>query len=509
MHTVARSCPAMPRTRALVRCALALTLGALALVLMLGFGWFAPEPPLRGPAEPGPGSLASQPPTLPAAVVDSAAAARVCATDPELADQLARKRLYDAWGLHYVGGTRGGLRIEVKAGETKVVGHDAFFVAIQKTWGDEQAWLDVVRRVRPIDGVSRTDVDGIARFDGQYLHGVIAWVMHQQTMLWRATGPVYGKPVFVEIGFGPVTLRGMVYDGNGLPRSGAVITAAPIQKPVRLEEMVTTYVGVSDELGKFELTGLPHASLRVTCLGNETFGYREEQRTLDASKTDEVRVRFGAEPDGRWWRGRVVDENGVVVIGPNDIRIEHAEGELRVETSKSDGTFAVRLGPGAWRAWATRAAMSVVGKPLQFVVGTRDIAHDVVLPGRQVLLRLAADHARVDLGEASEGLHLGRNGEPADVDPTAEHADKLRVALGRVRPGASPRRTGGPMAGGRRFAWNGAEWYGWCGLPSDVFTLGAWGSYEVVGMPAGGMHLDTRVTSPLIVDVLLRRVEPK
>ncbi len=499
----------MRRTRPLVLCAIALALGAVALALMLAFGWFASEPPLRGPAEPSPSSLASQP--LPADLADSEVAARRNATDPELAEQLARKRFYDLWGAHYVGGTSGGLRIEVKAGETKVVGHDAFFVAIRKTWGDELAWLDVVRRVRPIDGTSRTDVDGIARFDGQHPHGVIAWVMHQQTMLWRATGPVYKKPVFVEIGFGPVTLRGTVYDGNGLPRSGAVITAAPIQKQGDKEEKVTTYVGLSDELGKFELTGLPHASLRVTCLGDVAFGYREERRELNASKATTVSVRFGTAPGGRWWRGRVVDENGVVVIGPNDIWIEHAEGELRVETTKSDGTFAVRLGPGAWRAWTRRGAGSKARKPLQLVVDTHDLADDVVLPGRQVLLRLAADNARVDLDEASEGLYLGRDAGPAEAEahPTGEPADKLRVALGRQRPGTSPRPALASMPGGRRFSWNGSEWYGWCGLPSDVFTLSYWGSHEVVGMPAGGIAIDTRATSPLIVDVLLRRVETK
>ena len=422
----------MRRTRPLVLCAIALALGAVALALMLAFGWFASEPPLRGPAEPSPSSLASQP--LPADLADSEVAARRNATDPELAEQLARKRFYDLWGAHYVGGTSGGLRIEVKAGETKVVGHDAFFVAIRKTWGDELAWLDVVRRVRPIDGTSRTDVDGIARFDGQHPHGVIAWVMHQQTMLWRATGPVYKKPVFVEIGFGPVTLRGTVYDGNGLPRSGAVITAAPIQKQGDKEEKVTTYVGLSDELGKFELTGLPHASLRVTCLGDVAFGYREERRELNASKATTVSVRFGTAPGGRWWRGRVVDENGVVVIGPNDIWIEHAEGELRVETTKSDGTFAVRLGPGAWRAWTRRGAGSKARKPLQLVVDTHDLADDVVLPGRQVLLRPTTP--------------ASISTRPARGCTSAATQDPRRRK--RIRPGSPPTSSGSRWAGSGR-----------------------------------------------------------
>jgi len=445
---------------------------------------------------------------LPAVPADATEAARVTVADPELAEQTARQRLYESFGVRRVGATGGGFGVLVTAGESKIVGHEAFFVPIQKTWGDEKAWLDVVRRVRPIEGVARTDVDGIAHFDGQHIHGVIAWVMHHQTMLWRASGPILWKAVSVEIGFGPVVLRGTVHDGNGLPRAGAVITAVPVPKPGRKEQAFTTYVGVSDDLGKFELTGLPHESLRVTCLGNETFGFTEEQRTVEPTRSRLVSVRFGGTPGTRWWRGRVVDENGVLVVGPNEIRLDHADGEQRVATSQSDGTFAVQLAAGVWRVRAGREAKTALAKPLELVVAAQDLERDVVLPGRQVLLRLAAVDASVDFDQALDWLALTREKEPAEPEPAEGTNVSIQSMAGRSRSGASSPR-GQPMAGGRRFAWDGAEYYGWSGLPDDVYMLVSWGNYEVVGMPEGGTPIDTRLVSPTIVDVLLRRAEAK
>jgi len=495
----------MPRTRALVLCAVVVV--ALAVVMMLVFGWFELQPAPRPSAEPMPAAVAREPhqPMLPAVPADATEAARVDVADPELAEQMARQRLYESFGVRRVGATGGGLRVVLTAGETKIVGHEAFFVEMRETWGDEKAWLDVLRRVRPIEGVTRTDVDGIARFDGQHIHGVVAWVMHNQTMLWQATGPIYWKAVSAEFGFGPVVLRGTVHDGNGLPRAGAVITAVIELKPGRKEKVFTTYVGVSDELGKFELTGLPHESLRVTCLGNETFGHAEERRTVDANRAKQVSVCFGGTPGTRWWRGRVVDENGVLVIGPNEIRLEHADGERRVVASQSDGTFALQLAAGVWRARAGHEGKAALAKPLEIVVAAQDLERDVVLPGRQVLLRLAAADASVDFAHRLEFLALTRANEPAEPGPAAEN---LQVAVGKARSGASPRR-GAPMVGGRRFTWNGADYYGWSGLPDDVYTLDIWGTYEIVGLPEGGMPIDTRLASPTIVDVLLRRAEAK
>jgi hypothetical protein len=498
----------MPRHRALVFCAVAIV--AVAVGMMLVFGWFDLEPAPRPPAEPTPTPAAREPrqPMLPAAPADATEAARVTVADPELAEEMARQRLYESFGVRRVGATGGGLRVVVTAGETKIVGHEAFFVEMRETWGDEKAWLEVVRRVRPIEGVTRTDVDGIARFDGQHIHGVTAWVMHNQTMLWRATGPIYWKAVSVEFAFGPVVLRGTVHDANGLPRAGAVITAVPEPKPGRKEQAFTTYVGVSDELGKFELTGLPHDSLRVTCLGNETFGHAEEQRTVEPTRSKQVSVRFGGTPGVRWWRGRVVDENGVLVVGPNEIRLEHADGERRVVASQSDGTFAVQLWPGVWRARVGRATKAQSEKPLEVVVEARDVERDVVLPGRQVLLRLAAADPSVHLVHTLEWLALTRETEPTESQPAAGKAETLQSVMGRVKSGA-PTPRGEPMVGGRLFKWNGAEYYGWSGLPDDLYTLVIWGNYEVVGMPEAGMPIDTRLMSPTIVDVLLRRAEAK
>lgn len=499
----------MPRTRALVLCAVAIV--ALAIVAILGFGWLAiePTPPPRAD-QPSPTPAAREPhhPMLPTAPADAAESARVTVADPQLAEEQARQRLYESFGVRRVGATGGGLRVGVVAGETKVVGHEAFFVEMRETWGDEKAWLDVLRRVRPIEGVTRTDADGIARFDGQHIHGVMAWVMHNQTMLWQATGPIYWKAVSVEFAFGPVVLRGTVHDASGLPRAGAVITVVPEVKPGRKEKVFTTYVGVSDELGKFELTGLPHDSLRVTCLGNEAFGHAEERRTVDANLAKQVGVRFGGTPGTRWWRGRVVDESGVLVVGPNEIRLEHADGERRVVASQSDGTFAVQLAAGVWRARAGHEAKVALAKPLELVVAERDLERDVVLPGRQVLLRLAAADPSIEFAHTLEWLALTRVTETTESEPATGKSVPLQSLVGRGGANASPPR-GTQIVGGRLFRWNGAEYYGWSGLPDDVYTLVIWGNYEVVGMPEGGMPIDTRPMSPTIVDVLLRRVAPK
>jgi len=132
----------------------------------------------------------------------------------------------------------------------------------------------------------------------------------------------------------------------------------------------------------------------------------------------------------------------------------------------------------------------------------------VVLPGRQVLLPLAAVDASVDFDQALDWLALTREKEPAEPEPAEGTNVSIQSMAGRSRSGASSPR-GQPMAGGRRFAWDGAEYYGWSGLPDDVYMLVSWGNYEVVGMPEGGTPIDTRLVSPTIVDVLLRRAEAK
>ena len=511
----------MPRNRALVRSAVAIVL--FAVVFAAAWSWFQLEPlaPMRGTSEPSsPVAHDRAEPSLPSATTASQAGAepRVTVADPELAEELARRRLYESFGARRVGATPGDLRVAVVAGETKVVAREAFLVEIRTTYGEEQAWLEIVRRLRPVEATSRTDVDGIARFQGQHLHGALVWVMNGQTMVWRATGPIYWKPVHTELALGPVTLRGTVHDAAGVALAGAVICAAlPPKKVGNQEEASTSYVGVSDELGTFELTGLPNGMLTVTChwpggtrapAGGSTGEHGgREKRVADASRTDAVRVRFGATPGARTWRGRVVDENGVVVVGPNEIRLEHEHGERRLAVTQSDGTFAVPLLPGAWRARAGAEAASA--RPFELTIGRDDVVHDVVLAGRQVLLRLAGADASVELDEALQWLSLSR-----DVPATGRglRIETLHEALQKATggaPGDAPRQRGVPMAGGRRFSWNGAEWYGWSGLPPGHYHVGIWGSYEIVGMPEGGLPIDTELASPTIADVLFRRVQEK
>ena len=54
-----------------------------------------------------------------------------------------------------------------------------------------------------------------------------------------------------------------------------------------------------------------------------------------------------------------------------------------------------------------------------------------------------------------------------------------------------------------------ADWCGWSGLPAGTYRVHSWGTYEIVGAPPDGLPIDTNLTSPTIVDVVLRRAPVK
>lgn len=521
----------MPRHRALVRSALAIA--AVVATSLAAWWWFHLEPaaPLQASHEPtaSPPAAALVPASVGAPPTNEAAVEpRVGVDGLETPEEQARRRLYESFGIRRTGAAGGDLRLSVVAGDSKVVARDAFLVEIRTTYGDEGAWLDIVRRLRPVEATSRTDVDGIARFQGQHIHGAFVWVMHGPTMVWRTTGPIHWKPVYVEIALGPVTLHGTVHDALGAPLAAAVILATQPPKLLgKNEEKRASFVGVSDELGRFELTGLPNEMLTVTCHwpnganvpvallaggpgsgGSSAGAVGGERRLADARKTNTVRVHFGGTPGLRTWRGRIVDEAGVVVVGPNEVQLEHEDGERRVVTARNDGTLVVPLLPGKWRARAGSEAQAAAARPLEFTIGGEDVERDVVMKGRQVLLRLAAGDASVELDEVLEFVSLVADG--SELEPNVR-AEALVDAFEKAKAGqpSVPRRRGMPMGGRHRFQWNGADWCGWSGLPAGTYRVHSWGTYEIVGAPPDGLPIDTNLTSPTIVDVVLRRAPVK
>jgi len=337
-------------------------------------------------------------------------------------------------------------------------------------------------------------------------------------MVWRTTGPIHWKPVHIEIALGPVTLHGTVHDALGAPLAGAVILAVPpLKKLGKTEEKRASFVGVSDELGRFELVGLPNEMLTVTChwpsganvpvaaaVANAGSGVGDERRIADARTNNRVRVRFGGTPGVRTWRGRIVDEAGTVVVGPNEVRLEHEDGERRVVTAQNDGSLVVPLLPGKWRARAGSEAKAAVAPPLDLAIDGEDVERDVVMKGRQVLLRLAAADASVELDDVLDFVSLVADG--SELEPNVR-VESLVEAMQKTNAGqaSTPRRRGVPAGVGRRFAWNGAEWYGWSGLQAGTYRVHSWGQYEILGAPTDGIPVDTSLASPTIVDVVLRR----
>lgn len=511
----------MPRHRVLARRALAIT--AVVATSLAAWWWFHLEQVAPLPATHEPAASAPVEALVPASVgapsADEAAAeVRVGVDGLETPEEQARRRLYESFGIRRTGAAGGDLRLSVVAGDDKVVARDAFLVEIRTTYGDEGAWLDIVRRLRPVEATSRTDVDGIARFQGQHIHGAFVWVMNGQTMVWRTTGPIHWKPVHVEIALGSVTLHGTVHDAVGAPLAGAVILAVPpLKKLGKTEEKRASFVGVSDELGRFELVGLPNEMLTVTChwpsganvpvaaaVANAGSGAGDERRIADARTNNRVRVRFGGTPGVRTWRGRIVDEAGTVVVGPNEVRLEHEDGERRVVTAQNDGTLVVPLLPGKWRARAGSEAKAAVAPPLELTIDDKDIERDVVMKGRQVLLRLAAADASVELDDVLDFVSLVADGSELEPNVRVESLVEARQKAKDGQP-STPRRRGVPMGGALRFSWNGVDWCGWSGLQAGTYRVHSWGEYEIVGAPADGIPVDTALTSPTIVDVVLRR----
>jgi hypothetical protein len=173
-------------------------------------------------------------------------------------------------------------------------------------------------------------------------------------------------------------------------------------------------------------------------------------------------------------------------------------------TAQNDGSLVVPLLPGKWRARAGNEAQAAVAQPLELTIGGEDVERDLVMKGRQVLLRLAAADGSVDLADVLEFVSLVADG--SEIEPNVR-AESLVEAMQQAKAGqpSTPRRRGVPAGVGRRFAWNGAEWCGWSGLQAGTYRVHSWGQYEIVGAPADGIPVDTGLTSPTIVDVVLRR----
>lgn len=432
---------------------------ALVVLAMLGFAigalWVTPPPPSPSPiGEPAATAQLVGTRSDEVAPLD---AARTPLSAEEQALAQSRARTFENFGVRRIAATRGGLRVTVVQGGVPLVGAFVQLVPIQRTYGDEKAWLEVVRAGRPVAARARTDAEGQVQFDGEHPHGVLMWAMHGDTMVWRTTGPVVWKRVECQIELGRAIVRGTVHDAEGRPRKGAVLTAAAPEQVKGTRVLVPEqFVAVSDAQGRFTIEGLPAAMVTITCLGGE--GVLDEQRVVDTARHPEARVRFGAEPGSRWWRGRVVDAGGRAQRGGTPLCFEDDDGaERQLSEAAFDGSFAIRLPAGRWRGFVAHDQL-VHPRPVVLRIADADVEHDLHDERGRVLCRLVPATATVSLDSVDRQVRLDRDGSFHGHPIVLEYGD--------------------------------ATWLLWRALPPGVYHLIAIGALQCVGAPAGGHQFD-------------------
>lgn len=461
----------MPRSRILVGCTV------LVVLALLGFAvealWIAPPPPAASPT--GEPAAAAQLVGTRSDQEEPPDATRTPLSAEEQALAQSRARTFENFGVRRIGATRGGLRVTVVQGGVPLVGAFVQLVPIQRTFGDEKAWLEVVRDGRPVAARARTDAEGQVQFDGEHPHGVLVWAMHGDTMVWRTTGPVVWKRVECQIELGRAIVRGTVHDAEGRPRKGAVLTAAAPEVVRGVRRLVPEqFVAVSDAQGQFAIEGLPAAMMTITRLGDGAVpNVPDEQRLVDTARHPEARVRFGGEPGSRWWRGRVVDSHGRAQRGGTPLSFEEVDGaERRRCQAAFDGSFAVRLPSGRWRGFVAHDPL-VHPQPAVVRITDADVECDLRDDRGRVLCRLAPATATVSLDSVDRQVRLDRDGSFHGHPMVVEHGN--------------------------------ATWLLWRGLPSGVYQLLTIGVLQCVGAPAGGHQFDlTGEPGTAEMDVVVR-----
>lgn len=449
----------------------------LVVLALLGFAvqalWIAPPPPSSGPT--GEPAAAAQLVGMRPDATEPPEAPRTPLSAEEQALAQSRARTFENFGVRRIGATRGGLRVTVVQGGVPLVGAFVQLVPIQRTFGDEKAWLEVVRDGRPVAARARTDAEGQVQFDGEHPHGVLVWAMHGDTMVWRTTGPVVWKRVECQIELGRTIVRGTVHDAEGRPRKGAVLTAAAPELIKGVRRLVPEqFVAVSDAQGRFAIEGLPAAMMTITCLGDDAVpAAPDEQRLVDTVLHPDARVRFGGEPGSCWWRGRVVDARGRPQRGSTPLCFEEVDGaERRSCQAGFDGSFAVRLPSGRWRGYVAHDSL-VHPQPVVLRITDADVDCDLRDERGRVLCRLAPATATVSLDAVDRQVRLDRDG--------SYYAHPIVLQQGD------------------------ATWLLWRGLPPGVYHLIAMGKLQCVGAPASGHQFDlTGEPGTAEMDVVVR-----
>lgn len=396
----------MPRTRALVCCAVAIC-AALVVAFVL-------QPTAVGPTAgaPSPASRVVDPVEVvrPAFGHDRSAPMPSPAVEPPSSPDMARanaKAEVVPMEVRQVVPRTLANTIRVVRDGSSAAG---LIVQLYALAHPHQALSELVTRTRGMAPtfIATTDAEGLVRVDGDWPNGALLSCQLGQGFACELLRAPRGVGEWHRLELGSATVRGIVYDAEGRPRAGTLVQAiGETQIGPGTWRSRETLFAVTDASGAFEIHGLPRELVDVSC--SIDGGSGREQRHVDTTATQVPRVCFGNPPGACVLRGRILDQDGEPLPGYAMVRCrDAATGEQRVVHSATDGTFQTKLPLGVWLAAVEGGNQDASSKAIEEcidIVGN-DVVRDLRGAGANVVCTLRFADPNTPAWKAELGLEL-------------------------------------------------------------------------------------------------------
>lgn len=289
-----------------------------------------------------------------------------------------------------------------------------------------QTLSELVARTRSVAPslTATTDAEGLVRVAGDWPNGALLWCQLGSGFACELLRAPRGVGEWHRLELGSAVVRGVVYDSEGRPRAEALVQATgETQIAPGTWRSRETLFAVTDANGAFEISGLPRELVDVSC--SIDGGTSSEQRRVDTTSAQVPRVCFGNPPGACVLRGRILDQDGEPLPGYAMVRCrDAATGEQRVVHSDTDGTFQTKLPVGVWFAAVEGGNQDASPKAIEEcidIVGS-DVVRDLRMPGKNLVCvvrfagtRLRPWHAELGLELACDGVRLS-NRPPIRMD---------------------------------------------------------------------------------------------
>jgi hypothetical protein len=256
--------------------------------------------------------------------------------------------------------------------------------------------------------IATTDAEGLVRVTGDWPNGALLWCQLGQGFACELLRAPRGAGEWHRLELGSATVRGIVYDPEGRPRAGTLVQAiGETQTGPGTWRSRETLFAVTDASGAFEIPGLPRELVDVSC--SIDGAARSEQRRVDTTSAQVPRVCFGNPPGACVLRGRILDQDGEPLPGYAMVRCrDAATGEQRVVHSDSGGSFQTKLPVGVWFAAVEGGNQDASPESIEECIDivASDVTRDLRSAGKNVVCTLRFADPRTPAWTAELGLEL-------------------------------------------------------------------------------------------------------